>query len=394
MATFEIKFNKRTLEAIVPPTKGYDIYYDTETAALAMRVMAGGTKTFIVYRKVNGRPVRVTIGRFPDVTIDVAQNEASEIKTQLRKGEDPNAKKKALRHGTTFEELFTQYLEQHAKKHKKTWQEDENTYHRYLTGFSKKPLALITKADIERLHTKMGNENGKYAANRTLALLSSVFNKAIDWKWEGTNPTLGIKKFKEKSRQRFLDRDELPRFFEALAEMPNENARDYILVSLLTGARKTNVLSMQWDNVNLETGVWHIPTTKNDEPHSVPLVDSLVDLLRNRKKKYPGRFVFPSETSRSGHFMEPKTTWNTLLKRANLKDVRLHDLRRTLGSWQAATGANLSVIGKTLAHKNVSTTAIYARLNLDPVRESLKTATNAMLQFYPQSTQHKKLGEK
>ena len=81
----------------------------------------------------------------------------------------------------------------------------------------------------------------------------------------------------------------------------------------------------------------------------------------------------------SGHLVETKKPWKRILDKAGLKNLRIHDLRRSLGSWQAATGANLSIIGKTLAHKNVSTTAIYARLNIDPIRESMNKATDAML---------------
>lgn len=96
-----------------------------------------------------------------------------------------------------------------------------------------------------------------------------------------------------------------------------------------------------------------------------------------RKKTATSVFVFPG-TGKKGHLVEPKKGWKRILERANIEDLRVHDLRRSLGSWQASTGANLSVIGKTLNHKNVSTTAIYARLNLDPVRKAMDKAVNAM----------------
>ena len=91
-----------------------------------------------------------------------------------------------------------------------------------------------------------------------------------------------------------------------------------------------------------------------------------------------GEWVFPSY-GKTGHLVEPKKAWNRLLDRAEISDLRIHDLRRTLGSWQAATGASLPVIGKSLGHKNQATTAIYARLDLDPVRQAVNTATAAML---------------
>jgi integrase len=88
---------------------------------------------------------------------------------------------------------------------------------------------------------------------------------------------------------------------------------------------------------------------------------------------------FPALTGKTGHLVEPKKAWKRLLDRAGLSNLRIHDLRRTLGSWQAKTGASLLVIGKSLNHKSTQSTAIYARLDLEPVRESINLATTAML---------------
>ena len=148
-------------------------------------------------------------------------------------------------------------------------------------------------------------------------------------------------------------------------------------MSLLTGARRANVLSMSWEDVNLQRGTWTIPRTKNGEAHTVPLVGEAIAILTVRKSSSEGPWVFPGPGA-TGHLVEPKKAWARILRRAGIENLRIHDLRRSLGSWQAATGANLSIIGKTLAHKNVSTTAIYARLSLDPVRASMEEATRAM----------------
>jgi integrase len=189
---------------------------------------------------------------------------------------------------------------------------------------------------------------------------------------------LGIRKFPEKSRDRFLQASELPRFFKALNEEPNETLRDYIFISLLTGARRSNVLSMRWNELNLEQGTWKIPRTKTGDSQTVTLTTEAIEILKARKKETSSVFVFPG-SGRTGHLVEPKTGWRRILERAGIKDLRIHDLRRTLGSWQAITGSSLPIIGKSLNHKNASTTQIYARLNLDPVRESVQKATVAMI---------------
>lgn len=202
----------------------------------------------------------------------------------------------------------------------------------------------------------------------------------MEWGLTEANPAKGIRRNPEKSRDRFLQSDELPRFFAALATEPNPVIRDYILVSLLTGARRANVLSMRWTELNLEEGVWRIPVTKNGTPQNVPLSPETIEILSGRKDAAGAGevFVFPGE-GETGHLVEPKKGWLRVLEHAGLSDLRIHDLRRTLGSWQAKTGASLAIIGKSLNHKSHQTTAIYARLDLDPVRESVARATAAML---------------
>ncbi len=150
-------------------------------------------------------------------------------------------------------------------------------------------------------------------------------------------------------------------------------------MSLLTGARRSNVLAMNWNDVNLERGEWRIRETKNGTPQSVPLVPDAIAILEARKNSAvcaDSDFVFPG-TGESGHLVEPKKAWKIVLDKAGIADLRLHDLRRTMGSWQAGTGANLSVI---VNHKSTQTTAIYARLWMEPVRNSMETAASAMLQ--------------
>lgn len=160
-------------------------------------------------------------------------------------------------------------------------------------------------------------------------------------------------------------------------------ARDYILASLLTGARRTNVLEMRWDQINLERREWLIPKTKNGESQRLPLISAMLTLLENRKVEVNGsEWVFPGHGS-TGHLTNPDKTWKRVLSRAGIDDARgtwLHDLRRSMGSWQANTGASLAIIGKSLNHKNVNTTAIYARLAMDPVRESMEKAASAMFE--------------
>ena len=376
----KLLFTKKELDALPPPENGQQAYhYDSKVQGLSIGVSPKDRKTFILYRKIQGRPERIKLGRYPDLSIEQARGMASKINAEIAQGENPAQRKRAIRSEMTLRELFLDYLERHAKVHKKSWQEDEAQFRRYLGSLRHRKLSEIRKPNILALHVKVGRENGPYAANRLLALLRAMFNKAQDWGWEGINPARGLRKFREYSRDRFLMADEVGTFLQALKEEPNETIRDYILVSLLTGARKANVMAMRWKDLQLNRSVWRIPETKIGEWQLIPLVPEVSKLLRDREKKATNEWVFPGP-GRTGHLVEPKTTWKGILKRARIENFRMHDLRRTLGSWQATTGASLTVIGKTLGHKNPNTTAIYARLDLEPVRKSVHDATRALLQ--------------
>ena len=374
-------FIKKSLDALPLPDEGKRLYvYDTKVRGLELMVTPQGTKSFKVYRKFNNKPIRVTLGKYPEMTIENARRDAQRIINELNTGKNPNNEKKKLRDETSFKELFTLYMERYSKQEKKTWKSDERDVPKFLGHWFHRKLSAISKPEIQELHERVRSENGLYQANRLLSRIHGIYNKAIEWGWEGVNPAQGIKKFKEKSRARFLHPDELPRFFESLDAEQNDTIRDYIYVSLFTGVRKTNVLEMRWEDIYLDRREWLVPETKNGEPLRTHLIEQVVDLLKTRLTKYGrGAWVFEG-TGKTGHLIEPKAGWKRILDRAGIKELRLHDLRRTFGSWQAATGANSYMIGHSLGHKSPQSTAVYARLNLDPVRDSVEKATQAMLQ--------------
>lgn len=237
---------------------------------------------------------------------------------------------------------------------------------------------------------KTSKVTGRTAANRAVELLRAMYNHALDGKrryFVGENPASGHKQYEVESRERFLQPDELRPFFEALAAEPNETFRDFFGVALLTGVRRAGVLAMKWTDVNLERAEWRIPGAlmKNGKAQTVTLAPEAKLILEQRyEQKSSSAYVFPShrtavaKAGQDDHIREPKSAWKRVLERAGLTDLHIHDLRRTLGSWQARTGSSLILIGKSLNHKDPQSTAIYARLDLDPVRESVDRATSAM----------------
>lgn len=381
--TKSIAFTKKRLESLQPPTagSGRDYYRDERTPGLGLYVTENGTRSFFLYKKIAGRPARVLIGRFPAVTVDAARKRATELAGSIAKGADPQSDRRRARGEPTIGDLFSGWL-QHAKARKRTWKEDERQFNKFLATWSTRKLPSIKPRDVAEWHNRIGKNHGPYAANRALALLRAAFNKAESIVgYSGSNPAKGVSMFPEQSRERFLQGDEMPRFFTALEAEPNGTLRDFFVIALMTGARRGNVQSMKWADVDLDARVWHITgaDAKAGKPISVPLVDQAVEILNRRSAENgDGQFVFPAE-SKTGHLVEPKFAWRRLLERAGISDLRFHDLRHTLASFLAIGGESLSIIGKALGHGSIATTGRYAHLSHDPVRLAMDKATNTML---------------
>lgn len=378
-------FTKEKLSALPLPGAGQRAtYHDTKTTGLQLRVTAAGTKTYSVYRRIKaGQPERITLGKFPSMTVEQARKSAASLNSEIESGASPAAVKRTLKVELTFAQALEQYLPNKRKRDgshlaDKTKSDYMDLMRLYLGSIQDKKLSEIGRSDVKAIHIK-ATKKSPAQADRTLAVVSAVFSYMQGLElFTGVNPATRIQKNPAPSRDRFLQADELTPFFKALSESTNEIMRDFFLLALLTGARRANVSAMRWADVDLVAGVWRIAKTKNGTPQTVTLSPEAVTVLDARKDS-AGVYVFPGDGV-TGHIVEPKKAWATLLKTAGIENLRIHDLRRTLGSWQARTGASLPIIGKSLNHKTHQATAIYARLDLDPVRQSVNTATAAMME--------------
>jgi integrase len=372
---------KQIVESCRQPSAGQTFVRDDAIRGLALRVTANGSKSFVWEGRVKGRMHRITLGQFPAVSVTLAREKALEIKAAIARGEDPALDHERKREEQTFKGLAERYLEHHAKPHKKSWRRDDSRIAAHFDKWSGRRLSDISADDVMRLHQAIADEHGRVEANRSITLLRSMFNLARDWgNLIGPNPAERVKLFHEDKRDRFLSPEELRRVNDALAEEASIYWRAYFVLSLLLGTRKNELLAARWSDVNLDQRTWRIPTTKAGRPHLLPLPAAAVDLLNALPSLQERReFIFPGDGS-TGHLVEPRKAWERIRKRAGLPDVWIHDLRRTLGSWLAAQGHSLPLIGRALNHTNASSTAIYARLDLDPVREALEKNAALMLE--------------
>lgn len=425
-----IHFTCAKLDNLPIPTEGEDVYRDSKIKELYLRVHPSGKKTFslVAWMPSIQRTKREPIGTYPAVPPDLARNQAKKTLGMLAQGIAPSEQRRAERKRITFAALFDEYMERHGAK-KKSAKEDRANFNRYLNArIGKKAAAAITRADLSELHRAITKQGIPVAANRALALISSVFGWAIDQGLCENNPAKGVRRNPEKSRDRFILPGELSAYFRAVDGEPNTTIRDYVRMSLDTGQRRSDVLAMKWSEIDFHTATWFIPDTKNGTPNHYPLSMSALNLLEARYANREGAFVFPGP-GKSGHLVEPKSGWGRIKERmhcfaimdalqaagvavglwevdprlgyqphqlrrdleeaAQANDVPLpqigrlvlHDLRRTNGSYQAMTGASLPIIGKSLNHQSPQSTAIYARLHSDAPRAAVESALAAMEQF-------------
>jgi len=391
MSENSFKFGKLKLEGLPLPQKGKRAtYHDTGQQGLSFRVTHTGSQTFIVRCRVNGVPEYKTLGKFPALTVENARKAAQDFLSKISRGENPAQDRRDNKAELTLNEAFGLYMDKYVRQRRseRTIEEYARTYQLHASHLGKRKLSAISFKEVDRLHASIGQAKGKYVANRVIGLLRSLYNwLAKKRHYTGENPAWGIERFIEKTRDRFLGADELPRFFNSVAEEENHGIRDYVLLSLLTGARKQNMLAIRWDEIDFENETWRIPNTKNQDPVTVPLVPAAIDILRERQSAKDSEWVFPSY-GKTGHMTDPKKGWKRIIDRAGITNLRIHDLRRSMGSWQAINQTSLTVIAKSLGQKSTQAAAVYSRLSLDPVRESMEQAARSML-AHDERTAHK-----
>lgn len=380
-----LNFTKSQLEALPILATQYEVR-DTKTTGLILRVNPGGIKTFMFYRRVGYKLLRIKIGRLSDIPIEMARKTAIQLNSQIISGVNPNAIKKERTRELTFIELYQKYYTEHALINTKRPTAIKATidYH-LIPKIGNLKLSDITRQKMKELHLKQGETRGKIEANRVLDMARAVYNFGIrEEYYKGENPCSGIKRFKSKSRDRFLSQEELKLFFEALT-LEEQIYQDFFQLCLFVGARKTTMLTMKYKDIDFSLKRWRLPEdeTKNEDVNIHVLCDAAMQILQRRYdlNKYspaPSIYVFPGD-GLQGHLVDPKKSLKRIKNRMGVFDFHIHDLRRTLGSYMAITNASMPIISKALNHKSQVSTAIYARLSQDPIIEAVNNAAKMII---------------
>jgi integrase len=363
-----------------PPATGNRITYDDTVRGFGARVTTNGAKAYVLTYSVrgSGRQRRYTIGGCDRWTATDARQRAKELKAEIDRGGDPLADIESEREAPDMGDLVERFREVHFPRLRPSTQADYTLMlksHVVPHFGERRKVRDVVFADIDRLHRRITEAGHAYRANRVLALLSKMFSLAVVWSWRETNPCKGVRRNREHHRRRYLTQDELARLTKALADEPDRDMVDVMRALLLTGARRGEVLSMRWADLDLGVGAWSKPPSgvKQGEHHQVPLSAPARQLLAERLARRTGDspFVFPGDGSK-GHLMNVWRAWKRLLEASGIAGVRLHDLRHSFASELVSGGASLPLIGSLLGHSNFATTNRYAHLYTDVQRAAVE----------------------
>lgn len=363
------KLTKKLIDSLRPGSSD-SIVWDNEIRGFGLKVAPSGRKTFILkYRNASGRQRKPTIGTFGAVTVDQARMIATHWMSQIAKGMDPSAEKQTLRSQLTLNQFAASYFGL-AKKRPSTLAMERSYYGTHVEpSLGKLSIGDITQKDVQAWMNTRSKTPG--AANRTISLLSAMFNDAerLQHRPANSNPCRRIKKFPSTPKKRYLSRDELKQLERVLCEIEKEKSMDpsiapAIRFALLTGARKSEFLTMKWEYVDTEDRVVRLPDSKTG-PRNLYLSERAIEILNQIPRQHNNPYVFPGKKP-NDHYHNLKKPFKIVLDRAGIKDFRIHDLRHTHATWGVHAGLSTHVIAKTLGHTQSRTAERYAHVDDEP----------------------------
>ena len=399
------RLTKRFVENIAPGAAEL-LIWDSELRGFGVRVTAAGVRSYIVqYRTDARRSRRMTIGRHGVITLEDARTKALKILASVADGADPMAKRATLRGSATVAGLLDRHMAEHVEIHNSaaTLASARDVFTRYVRpALGTLKIESVNRQDVAKLHLSMKDKPRQ--ANLTLAHLSKAFSNAELWglRPDGSNPCRRIKRYPENHRERFLSPAELARLGAALREAETEglpwpddgapkskhtpkpeNRRTIVAAAplaiirtlLLTGARLSEICELQWSHVDLDAGTLKLPGKKGGERKTHPVGAAALELLATIARVEDSPWVFPRPNDPKRHVSKEvvENAWQRLRWRAGIEDVRLHDLRHTVGTFASQAGVNAFMVRDLLRHASTAMTNRYVNFDAAPVREVSNT---------------------
>lgn len=349
------------------------ILWDRKIPGFGARIYPSGKKKYVIFYYTKGKRRCETIANCNVMSVEMARDEAKRI---------------LLRHNhmqtetslITFKTLSNKYFNLHAKKHHKTWLKNERRVEKYLIPIiGHMPAKAITGLDFVKIHSDI-SFHAPYQANRVIEIASSIYSRAIRWGVLDYNPAKAVDHNRERKRDRFVLKSEMPRLVAALEEESNKAAVNAIKLLLFTGMRKNEILCAKWQDVNFDKKTLFVKDTKSGRPLHQPLIGPAIELLKSIEPLPENPYIIPGAI-KGKHLVNLDKPWYRIRTKAGLEDVQIHDLRRTVGSWLAQSGYSLNLIGQVLNHSSVQSTQVYSRFTNDSLQEALETYGDELMEY-------------
>lgn len=374
-------------------------YYDNYLKGFGIRVTSGGSKAFFIEKLVKHKLRRITIGRYPALTVEQARKQAQKLLGQIATGIDPIAERKERKvRGVTLKETFDAYLTARKSLKPTTVLDYNRVMKQCFSDWQNKSLLDITKDMVAKRHRQMG-ERSPARANLSMRLLRALFNFASGEYEDAQGRSLILENpvkrlshtrawYRIDRKQTIIKPYELAAWYKAVKEVKDQRTtgkssilRDYFLLLLFTGLRREEAIQLTWDRVDLKAKTLTIADTKNNQAHTLPLSDFLFDLFISRKAdSSSSQFVFPGD-GKTGYNVEPRKVMNKIIEQSGIA-FTLHDLRRTFITIAESLDISAYALKRLLNHKmSHDVTAGYIIIDVERLRKPMQQITDHLLKL-------------
>ena len=394
------RLTKRSVDGAKPKASRYYVW-DTDVTGFGLMVTPVGSKSYVLQyrrpglgRKANAR--RMTLGRHGELTPDQARKLAAAKLLQVKSGKDPTAPRSAEGEKSVadlVERFLVDFLPNKKKPPRPTTIRDYR-YHlerRVVPAMGSRPVSDVTRVDVEQLHVSM--RDTPYAANRVLAILRHAFDQAEAWGWrqQASNPARHVERYREVRRgahkEVMLTPEQMRSLLEAIDEQESGGADPVgcaaLRVAFWTGWRIGEVLRLEWQDIDLETGSTKLRLTKTADEEYRQMPHEALAVVKDQTRVAGNPYVFPGRAP-GAHLTTVKGPWLKVRKRADLDSLeglgafRLHDLRHNVVSWDVSRGVPLEIAGKNVGHRSREATEVYAHFAPDVLKRAADERADAM----------------
>ena len=377
-----VNLTQQVLKTLSCPASSKKVdYFDSSCKGLLLEVRVSGGRTYYLrFTDERGRNRQLKLGDARDISLGQAKQLADKARNQIAMGQDPAADKAVHRQApTVYDFIHDSYLP-FVQGYKRSWKCDQGLLRKHIEPiWGKRYLDQITKPDVIALMAKHRTTHAPGSCNRLLILLRYLFSCSLKWEVPAikNNPTAGIPLMKEDNqKERYLSTDEAQRLYTQLQQSDNQMLQFIVPMLILTGARKREVLDARWEDFDFEHRHWRIHTTKLGKPRFVPMSDGVVNLLGSIPR-FDCEWVFPNPKTLKP-YVSIFCSWNTTRSKANLQDVRIHDLRHSYASFLVNAGRSLYEVQRLLGHTQIKTTQRYAHLSHDTLLDATNSVNTAL----------------